>query len=653
MTAPGGYGKTTFIRKVYDSLIAQNRHIIYLDANEFIDHFRRSNVSITRSTLYEVLKSSGGSFDLKENEFYLGWSLNNFIVIIDGLDEIISRLAVDLNVTGFLRDIIESNEDGGGKIILTAREVFWDSSRDVDVKRLYLKPFDETQAQSLFTKYFHGQFGQEIQPTLLSDIIKICMDDANAVGSALHDAYQLETHSRMYVPFMLEYIANEHSYLQKSDKPLARIFTSSSVRRATSILDAIESLIEAIARREYFKMGESSAGLAEARSVELQFELLSLLAAAEGGCVTGLQFDRYVDQIYGPSITSGRREQLKIHFLLLRRLSGDVSFIEFRYDFVRGLFAAKRIEALIAQTSELRLDDIRLMADYITFDNELLRFIAPRLEKSKTDLVGFFLNATTAIKEGGYLTQYDRARFIWSVASIILQVELLHQAKINIHLATDVIKSYFGATRDGVSFIEDFSIVNHGTEKSRRVVFDWAAITLRRCIFWEYSAFWDCRFDEQTRFEECLVREIPDPPTRVAPLVLGLFASNCDLPENVSERLAHFSIRKQDERDYFRSRLRLFLQKFMSGGRATNHVGETEMVSFAFPRMKVRTMKFSEFLKIMDEHKMLAKVKAEGGGDWYYEIPKETRRDVEDFIFQGLEPARIRLALNDLLSQRK
>ena len=638
---------------MHDSLINQNRHVIYLDANEFVNHFRRSNVSITQSTLsYELLKLSGDSFRLKENEFYLGWSLNNFVVIIDGLDEIISRLTADLNITSFLRDIVESNEDGGGKTILTAREVFWDHSRDVDVKRLYLKPFDETQAQSLFTRYFHEAFGEQVDAPRIAEIVAICMADANAIGGTLQDAYQLADQSKMYVPFMLEYIANEHAYIQQLGRPQGRIFTSSSVRSATSILDAIESLIEAIARREYGKMGEAAVGLSEARSIELQFELLSLLAAAEQGRVTSQQFDRHVDRVYAPNIAAGRREQLKVHFLLLRRQAGDVSFIEFRYDFVRGLFAAKRVEALLVSGEALKPDDVRLMADYISFDNELLRFVAPRLRKAKVDLIQFYLFATAAIKDGGFLSQYDRARYIWSVASIILQVELSQQTKLEVGSTTEIIKSFFGATRDDVFYIEEFAIVNHGTEKSRRLVFDWTTTTLRRCIFWEYSAFWDCRFDDQTTFEECFVREVPDPPARLAPVIRSLFAANSDVPENVSERIAHFSIREQDERDYLRTRLRSFLQKFLAGGRATNHVGETEMVVFSFPRMKIGAMKFADFMKVMEQHKMLAFSRSEGK-DWYYEIPKEARRDVEDYLLQGLEPARIRLLLSSLLAHRK
>jgi hypothetical protein len=654
VTAPGGYGKTTVIRKLHDALIARKRHVIYLDANEFVDHFRRSNLSITRSTLYEVLRSSGESFRFKENEFYLGWSLNNFIVIIDGLDEILARLTVEINVTSLLKDIVDSNEDGGGKIILTAREVFWDQSRDVDVKRIYLQAFDEQQARSLFEKYFLVSCAKNMDAVHVAGYVDVCMEDANAIGTSLSATHKFSTSAQVhYVPFVLEYIANEHCYLWKTGKPLSRLFASGTVRRSTSIFDAIESLIETIARREYIKMGERTIGLSETESIALQFDLLTQLAREERGRITEHVFDRYIDQVYGPHLSHGRREQLKVHFLLLRRQhGGDAGVIEFRYDFVRNIFAGRRIIASVADSGRLTLEDIQLIAVHAMFDNDLLRSIAPRLKESKADLISFFLASQSIIQAEKHLSQYDRARFIWSIASIILQVELMRENKLEIESVTNVVKTYFGSKQDSNMIVRDFAVVNYNSEKSRRLVFDWTECILLRCTFWEYSNFWDCRFDARTRFEECIIRDVPDPPSRVTALTRTLFAATCEIPENVSERLTQLANEDETERDYVRARLEFLLHKFLSGGRAVGHVGISEMEGNTFPRMKLRRMKFTEFLSIVDRNGLIVKGKSDAAA-WFYEIPKQARREVEEFLLQGIETTRIRIVLNELFSEMK
>lgn len=82
----------------------------------------------------------------------------DLIVVIDGLDEVITRLGDKFDVKSLLQSIKSNYSSDGekGKVIITCRDYFWDS-QDIDIKNIELRPFNELQMQ----EYFKSVFGYD------------------------------------------------------------------------------------------------------------------------------------------------------------------------------------------------------------------------------------------------------------------------------------------------------------------------------------------------------------------------------------------------------------------------------------------------------------------------------------------------------------
>jgi hypothetical protein len=132
---------------------------------------------------------------------------------------------------------------------------------------------------------------------------------------------------------------------------------------------------------------------------------------------------------------------------------------------------------------------------------------------------------------------------------------------------------YFGDKTNEKWIITGFAIVNYGSERQRRLIFDWCATTLRRCVFWEYINMWDCKFDSNTRFDNSILRDILAPPQRIMHLSKTLFSPNCDLPENVADKISLLADQDLKAREFIRSRLQFLLLKFLNAGRVSYTLG--------------------------------------------------------------------------------
>ena len=159
----GGIGKTTLAQYIVDIIISKSPYtsILFIDSVKIKDNLIRRNKYVEQLgvyNFYEALFNHDDSteYKLSEETFRLNLDAGNILLVIDGLDEVISKIP-NFNVDIFLKSILDtSNELGGGKVIITCRTHFWNQAYNVNkqFEVIELKPFDRNQTQEFFRKSF-------------------------------------------------------------------------------------------------------------------------------------------------------------------------------------------------------------------------------------------------------------------------------------------------------------------------------------------------------------------------------------------------------------------------------------------------------------------------------------------------------------------
>ncbi|MFS8291760.1 NACHT domain-containing protein [Enterobacter hormaechei subsp. steigerwaltii] len=157
----GGVGKTTFCEqavqrinsKMNDGLKKKAIFISSIDIND--DNLSTMSEISTIEDLYSLVFNSDEDTKIEKNSLGLNISCGNLIIIIDGLDELISKLKDKFNVDGFFESIHNLNDTYSNcTIIITSREISLDKLDHQNSNILHLKGFDD----SLIIKYLSKRF---------------------------------------------------------------------------------------------------------------------------------------------------------------------------------------------------------------------------------------------------------------------------------------------------------------------------------------------------------------------------------------------------------------------------------------------------------------------------------------------------------------
>ena len=159
----GGAGKTTFcneaIKKI-DSLLVQGmkKKAILISSFDVPEELKNSESSIqTIQDLYQsTLSDSEDQIDYKS--LLLNISSGNILIIIDGLDEIESKLKDKFSPDEFINSLIELNDTYNNcTVIITSRPTKREISKSDEIEELKLLGFDN----ELIEKYLLKRFKEE------------------------------------------------------------------------------------------------------------------------------------------------------------------------------------------------------------------------------------------------------------------------------------------------------------------------------------------------------------------------------------------------------------------------------------------------------------------------------------------------------------
>lgn len=489
----GGIGKTTLVKKHINKISELNSEnkIIYMSSSDIlkkinIDEYDKNIV------LYDLYNIGNKDNNNKFNNDLLKFSLDDgkVILVLDGIDEVISSLGSNFDFDFFIKDIINEYcfNNGNCKILLTCRNQFWEQLNydfDEHITVVNLNPFDENQV----TEYFEKTFVEK------SDINK-CLQYTKRFSKS----------TKEYSPFMLDTIKylveRKDDDFNKNISPLIDDESEESNSFPENFImhnnDSNDFLIYSICNRERIKLG--------IYDFKDQLDIFIKLAVEFNGEIDVLQLIK----IY-PQLDNYKCLSLSSHPLLLKISEYSGEKIIFKYDFLKSYFE----ELFISQkTSSLNYNELNFYffnsLSNIGYANQLANNILNRVKNNiqnfENEFIEYCLFTLLNIKNNGV----DIKNKIIYSNFLILNIYLY--TKIFSKTADDFISEVLGNSNT----IEDLYLINisQNYNSSKKLSLSFIGKEVKNSFFQNYDFFWDCKFDQNTIFTDCEIKGIKGKPPK-------------------------------------------------------------------------------------------------------------------------------------------
>jgi hypothetical protein len=472
----GGIGKTTFAQFIADKFVKINpkSSVLFIDSAEIKTELikrKRNYESINVYNFYESLHELTGSAyeKLSEDLFRINLDAGNFLLIVDGLDEVISKV-VDFNVDEFLNSILTSTSQiGNGKIIITCRSYFWEVSKfsSDEIKTIELLPFNQLQTKKFFQKSFDY--------------------DERKVSKSLKIAEEFkfqESGDYFFHPYVLDVVRS----IVESDQEIINADTTFE----SEILEKQvknDYIIYRICYRERLRV--------EQIGIDDQVNFFSYWSIKRRGVISIDNFSKELTAALGRPINNTSIEAFKSHpFIQVRNKT-----INFKYDFFADYFKSICVSRHLTINENFNFaseDFITIVSENCWYGSGMINDIRDRLLKWDENNLLKCSDLISQILVDERINALTKRNTISGLFNICLAANIKKKSN-NIFNNTELLYALFG---NGGNEINGLQIIGmHSSEETIR--FDFSNLILKDCYFDGYQSFWDCTFNEQTCFLSC------------------------------------------------------------------------------------------------------------------------------------------------------
>ncbi|NEN76574.1 NACHT domain-containing protein [Pelistega sp. NLN82] len=207
LTGEGGIGKTTlakyFLNNTLKNLTDDKQYVLFLDSATLVGKLKESRIHSIYD-LYKVDTDEKKSPSFTDSLFKLSIDNGSFIIVLDGLDEIISKLGDDFQLISFLERIYQDYcfNLSKTKIIITCRDSVWEEAvsgkkiAHLPPKSIYsMKAFNFEQVEEFFRTCFKNeQDSDKLEKKAKSFVEKLITTTGN------------KSNENIYSPFILDRI---------------------------------------------------------------------------------------------------------------------------------------------------------------------------------------------------------------------------------------------------------------------------------------------------------------------------------------------------------------------------------------------------------------------------------------------------------------
>ena len=503
ISGPGGIGKTTIAKHVSDLFVRDHgRRVVYIDAPSTIGNIKRAAGDTEASVdLYSVYRASYSEntddIALTKDVFLANLDSGNFMLVIDGLDEVVSRLGGSFDLRYFFDSVKDINTvTGRGKIVVTSRDLLVTDLSNVE--SMELLPFDRILAE----RFFETKFPE--LPRLAEKGMRL--------------ASEMMQERDEFIPYVLDVIAYILTEKIENDSCFSDPLFDSAILQHDIVNDYI---IYKLCSREKRKYPTSL-------TPDQQVTLFITLATETGGRIRVEDIGRYMDLVLGARSDKVQQDAVRKHPLLVER-SGILSF---RYDLLTSFFEAVMVALTFNQMRHISERFVEALSRRNAYGDSFFSQIFSRLNDPDTlllhclDVIEFIRSSNTPYS--------DEA--ISAVFKICLESNL----------------SRFGRTRENATrVLKDLFVTKERIEgarlisENRKIVFDFRDSELMGCKFIDYDHFWECQFSEKTVFRSCTLLNLSIPDS----LIPATERANFDLNSCRVDSSVHDVLAKKDARD--------------------------------------------------------------------------------------------------------
>lgn len=470
-----GIGKTTFAKFISDEYSdSKKRNVLFIDSFEIQEQLNKQQRTGEKLDLYSLYVASNESREnsIGKELFSLSMDAGNLLLIVDGLEEIVSR-SVYLDIDHFFNSIISSNSGlGNTKIVITSRTFFWDKTNIIDksIKSIELEPFDIDRRDKFFNKSFKPDERKEKKAILISEDFNI--PDENGIP--------------YYHPFVLDIIKE----IVESDSEV--LFSDSTVESNwLNQTNKIDYIIYRICEREEKRVKQIE--------IDSQILIFNHLAIYKKGLIREDELKNFVTSSLNlKDIDDNTIKSLQTHpFLSYTKKNRTFSF---KYDFFENYFTSLFLRKMLDIDDEkpIDFDLIKLIAQKLTHGSDTIKYIVKNTKNWTEDNVLKIRDLIEQIINFEIENNKIKRKAISGLFNLALSISIQFNSNNREH-NTNLLIDLFSTGKNTLSNVK-IMFINSLESKIR---FNFSGLTFENSDFIHFNLFWECNNDKETFFYNC------------------------------------------------------------------------------------------------------------------------------------------------------
>ncbi len=603
-----GIGKTTYAKYISDLFQNSNRNesnsmILFIDSNEIQEELLYLQKVGKKLDLYSFYKAANAHEKALDKElFSINLDAGNLLLIIDGLDEIISRnLSFDIDY--FFKSISPSSFGlGNTKIIITTRTYFWDKT-NINNDLLYsieLLPFDLKRAKVFFEKTFKSDESKIKRALSIAEDFKL--------PSSETEYY--------YHPFVLDIIKEivlSNNEILFSDKA----FSSQSLRSDLKV----DYIIGRICEREVKRVQQIS--------VDKQISFFIHLAVKEHGKIDEAAIkDFLITSLKIQDISLSIVESFKAHPFL--HFDVETKSMSFKYDFFESYFISLFISGLLNINQETNIDfeTLKLLSQKLYHGSDTIKNITKRVSSWDDGNLLKIGDMIQKIRDFSIDDFNITKRAISGLFNLALAVNFNFKSNSRVY-NTQLVKDLFINSSNEIEHL----VVLNVTSLEENIRFDFSNLTFINCIFENYSLFWECNQNSGTYYRKCSLRNIGSTNKNIS--IPRENFIDCDDDNSLFNVFSHQQTNSNIKLEKATAFLDDFFRIFYKKGQFKKISDSLLTESQNYPRINKYGIKLNELLGILKQENFISYIEHKKYNDTKIGIHPNKTEDVSKFCFEG------------------